>query len=194
MRTTAPALLPIFRSDVQARLLALVFARPEEPQSVSELARRLRAHVATVQREVDRLEEAGILESRREGRSRLVRQGSAATYLPELRALILRVFGPARVIEDALRPIAGIREAYLFGSWAERYLGRPGPPPADVDVLVVGDPDREQVYAAAAEAERAFALPVDVVIRTPNGWAEGEDAFARTIRKGPLVRLDVEAA
>ena len=161
---------------------------------MSEIARRLGAHVATVQREVDRLEEAGIVESRRVGRSRLVQQGSAATYLPELRALILKVFGPAHVLEEALRPIAGIDEAYLFGSWAERYLGRPGPPPRDVDVLVVGDPDRERVYAAAAEAERAIALPVDVVIRTRSGWAGDEDAFARTIRKGPLVRLDTRAA
>jgi len=189
MRTSAPALLPIFRSDVQARLLALVFVRPEEPQAVSDLARRLGAHVATVQREVDRLEGAGILETSRIGRSRLVRPGSTP-YLPELEVLIIKVFGPGRILASALRGIEGIEEAYLFGSWAERFEGRPGPPPRDIDLLLIGRPDRERVYAAATDAERVLGLPVDVLIRSPQAWAGGVDPFVRTVRSGPLVRLD----
>jgi predicted nucleotidyltransferase len=190
MRTSAPALLPIFRSDVQARLLALVFIRPEEPQAVSDLARRLGAHVATVQREVDRLEKVGILATSRVGRSRLVRPGTIPAYMPELRELILKVFGPARFLADALRAVDGVRQAYLFGSWAERYLGQPGPFPRDIDVVVIGEPDREQVYSAATEAERTIGLPVDIIIRSPGVWDDGNDPFVRTIRAGAMIRLD----
>jgi hypothetical protein len=36
--------------------------------------------------------------------------------------------------------------ANIFGSWAARYLQTPGPPPHDLDVLVVGRPARGSVY------------------------------------------------
>ena len=58
-------------------------------------------------------------------------------------------FGPARVISAELDDIAGINEAYVSGSWAARYSGEAGAAPNDVDILVVGDPDRNDVYEAA---------------------------------------------
>ena len=54
MRTKAPPLLPIFRSELQGRLLALLYADPSRGWTISELAAALSVHVATVQREVER--------------------------------------------------------------------------------------------------------------------------------------------
>jgi len=64
--------------------------------------------------------------------------------------------------------------------------------PRDFDVLVVGRPERDKVHRAAAEAERATGLPVDIVIRSPEAWNRQDDGLAGTIRSGPLVTLDLE--
>ena len=193
MRTSAPPLLPIFRSDVQGRLLALIFARPAEEQTVSDLARRLDAHVSTVHREVDRLSQAGILQTRLLGRTRLVRAGSDSPYVPELAALVLKAFGPVPLLRQLVARIGGVDEAYVFGSWAERYHGVTGPVPGDIDVLLVGRPDREVVHATAAEAGRIAGIAVDIVIRSPETWNAGEEGLIRSIRAGHLVPLHGES-
>src|SRR3990172_1465570 len=185
MRTSAPPLAPVFRSALQGRLLALVFLRPEEDQTLTDLARRLDAHPATVHREVRRLSEAGIVETRRVGRTKLVRAGTAAPYGPELAAPILT---------ELLTGLAGIDEAYVYGSWAERYTGRPGPTPGDIDVLLIGEPDRDEAYALAEEAGRIIGLEVSVVIRSPGAWASSDEGFVRGLRAGTLIPLREAAA
>lgn len=191
MRTSAPTLLPLFRSQLQGRLLAILYAEPERERAISELAGSLDAHVATVHREVDRLERAGILASRQVGRTKVVRPNLDSPFAPELSSLVLKAFGPVPVISGLLAQVPGIEEAHVFGSWAERHQGIPGPPPRDIDVLVVGRPERDEVYRAAAEAERVTGIPVDVVIRSPEAWDRQDDGLARTIRSGPRVTLDL---
>jgi len=194
MRTAAPKLLPIFRSDVQGRLLALVFARPDQARSASELARRLGAHVSTVHREVDRLAEAGILRDTRAGRTRLIEAGTRPAYIQELSGLALKTFEPVPVLGDLLAEIPGVHEAYVFGSWAERYEGIPGPVPEDIDVLVIGRPQREAVYEAANRAREITGLEVDVLIRSERAWGSQEEGLIRAIRQGHLVPLVVTDA
>lgn len=194
MRTSAPKLLPIFRSDLQGRLLALVFARPDEAHSVSELARRLGAHVSTVHREVDRLAEAGIFRDTRAGRTRLVEAGTRPAYIQELSALALKTFGPVPVLGDLLASVPGVDEAYVFGSWAERYTGVPGLLPEDVDMLVIGSPDRDTVYEAAGRAREITGLEIDVLIRSHEAWAAQEEGLIRAIRDGHLVPLRAAGA
>ena len=157
MRTSAPPLLPIFRSELQGRLLALLYADPDRGHTISELANALSAHVATVQREVARLEEAGILESARVGKSRVVRPNLRSPYAEDLGSLVIKAFGPARVLGSALSKIPGVEEAFVFGSWADRHAGVRGPAPADVDVLVIGRPDAEALDGVALRAGRSLA-------------------------------------
>ena len=54
-----------------------------------------------------------------------------------------------RVVHEDEERLPGIDALYLFGSWAARYSGVEGQAPGDVDVLVVGHPDRDDVYDAA---------------------------------------------
>jgi predicted nucleotidyltransferase len=191
MRTSAPPLFPLFRSQLQGRLLAAVFAEPGSDRSLSELARRLGAHVATVHREVDRLEQVGILQSHRVGRTRVVRANESSPFEPELSSLVLKSFGPVAVLTALLRGITGVEAAYVFGSWAERYQGLRGASPRDVDVLVVGRPDREEIFDLAAEAERLTGTSVDVVIRSGESWRQAQDPIVRSVRSGPSVELDL---
>lgn len=189
MRTVPPPLLPVFRSDLQGRLLALLFASPRTDYSLSELARRLEAPVSTVYREVARLEKGGLLATRLVGRTRLVRPNEDLPYRDELAALVLKVYGPVHVLADALASIDGIDEAWIYGSWAARARGTPGAPPADLDVIVVGSPDPDELYGAAEEAQSRLGLEVNVMSRSREAWHQAEDGFVRTVRDGPLVPI-----
>jgi len=185
---TAPRdLLPIFRSDGQARILAEIYLHPERETSMSDLARHSGLHPASVQREVSRLEAAGILRTSRVGTARMVRADMDSPIHPELALLVLKALGPPIVISRAIAGIAGIEEAFIFGSWAQRMLGRPGPSPADIDLLVVGAPDRSELSAACREAAASLGREVQPVVVSPADWEPPRTGFLRSVREQGIV-------
>jgi predicted nucleotidyltransferase len=184
-----PGLLPIFRSQHQLRLLGDLFIHSGRAFSIADLERRTGIPQQTLSREIDRLTRAGVVTSRQMGRMKLVEANRDSPYFPDLRSLLLKAVGPAEVIRDRLAPIPGIEEAYLFGSWAQRYEGELGPPPSDIDVLVIGDPDPDDVDAACRSVQRELGLEVNPVVLTRREWESGKSGFLRQIRRGPLVPL-----
>ena len=149
MRSAAPALLPIFRSRLQADILAALLLNAGGEYSLTDLARRFDAPLSTVHGEVGRLADAGLLRRRSVGRTAIVQANSANRLVEPLTELLLRSWGPAQVIAKEFDGLKGAERVLIFGSWSARYLGRPGPPPNDVDVLVVGHPTRAAVYDAS---------------------------------------------
>lgn len=69
-----------------------------------------------------------------------------------------------------LSGIAGVEEAYIYGSWAARYLGEPGPVPHDVDVLIIGTADENNLYDIAREAEHRLGREVNISAVSPQYW------------------------
>jgi len=156
MRSEAPALMPIFRSQHQAALLAWLLLHPENEYTLTELAKKLDVPLTTLQREAQRLVVAGLLQDRNVGRSRLLRANPSNRAAVPLTQLLEVTFGPETVIGEEFN-FTKAEHVLIFGSWADRYRGTPGPPPHDVDVLVVGDLDRADVYDAAIGLRRASA-------------------------------------
>lgn len=190
MRTSPPDLLPIFRSRGQARLLARLFLSEGEDVSLTRLAQEIGLAKSRVSEELDRLEAAGLVVSDRRGNTRVVRANRDSPYYSDLRSLVLKAFGPIRILEDGLSGIDDIEEAYIHGSWAARYLGEPGEAPADIDVLVIGAPDVRAVQRAAREAGRELGREVNATVLSREEW-DGRSGFARTARRRPLVELEL---
>lgn len=189
MVVPAPPLLPIFRSRLQGDLLAALLVVPGTELTLTALAERTGGSLAAVQREVDRLEGAGLLRSHRVGNARLVSADPASPAAGPLAELVTMSFGPVQVLAEEFADLPGIDELAVFGSWAARHAGERGAPPADVDVLVVGEPDRDEVHDAAARAERRLGTPVNATVVSAQRWAEGTDGFVRRVREAPLVTV-----
>src|SRR6266704_5284166 len=101
-----------------------------------------------------------------------------------LTELLLRSFGPQQILAEEFDGLAGIEAAYLFGSWAARYAGQRGRAPADIDVLVIGRPDRDELDEAAQRAGSRLAREVNVTVRSPQWWHDGGTAFTLRSRGG----------
>ncbi len=101
-------------------------------------------------------------------------------------------YGPAVVVPQVLEGLAGIEEAYIYGSWAARRSEEKGSPPGDIDVLVVGNPNRGEIHEAAARAEHTLGREVNIRLVSPQAWREGADLFVKTVRDRPRIRLDLE--
>jgi predicted nucleotidyltransferase len=119
-----------------------------------------------------------------------VRADTASPYYAGLADVLTKAFGVPAVLADVLRPVKGISDAYLYGSWAARHEGQPGRRPVgDIDVLVLGEPDRDQLYEALSAAEKRLGRPVQATIRDA-GWLDsGSGSFHDTVTSRPLLRL-----
>jgi DNA-binding transcriptional ArsR family regulator len=185
-------LLPLLRSEFQGDLLCWLFLHPEAEFSLAELAKRFDVSPATVTREADRFVDAGLVSERRQGNLRLLRAKVDTVVAGPLAELLAVTFGPTAVLGELLAGVRGVAEAYIFGSWAARYRGQPGDVPRDVDVLVVGDADDDDLYDVSRNAERTLGREVNIRRVTLELWQDpGDDPFLDAVRARPLVRLDL---
>ena len=189
-RQPAPALLPILRSQQQGEILALLLGDPDLELSLTDIAARTGAPHPSVYREIQRAEQAGLVTTRKMGNVRLVRANTASPYYPGLADVLTRAFGVPAVLAEVLRPVGGIAAAYIYGSWAARHDGQAGQRPVgDIDVLVLGEPDRDRLYDALSTAEERLGRPIQVTIREPAWLDSGTGAFHDTVVSRPLLKL-----
>ena len=185
-------MLPLFRSQTQALVLTrLLLGQGEE--SLTDLAIAVGSYKNAVKHEVDRLEAAGLVSSRTVGRSRLVSVSAGEPVRSILLDLVLHTYGPIHVVGEELSGVAGIAAAFIYGSWAARYVREPGPPPGDIDVLVVGNPDRDDLFDAVGRATTRLGKEVNVHVVTAAAWAKPKGAFLSAVKANPLAIVPLDS-
>lgn len=186
-------LLPLLRSRVTGALLALLYLHPDRDYSLTEAGKAVGASPKVMSTEADRLVTAGLVREARRGQARLIRAETSGPVSRPLTDLLAVTYGPLPVLSDLLSGITGVERAYIYGSWAARYLGEPGPVPHDVDVLVVGTADENDLYDIAREAESRLGREVNVSAITPQYWEAPDqaDSFMQHVRERPLVKVEL---
>lgn len=127
-------LVGLLGSEVRARLIVHFVVHPESRLGARALARHLGVSgKRSLQIEVDRLVELGLLERHRTGREVLI----VRREHPQWKALSLLVaeYAPTLILRDALADVPGLKAAFIFGSTA-RGDARPD---SDIDLLLYGD-------------------------------------------------------
>lgn len=193
MRSSPPPLLPLLRSRVQGDLLALLYLHPDRDYSLTEAAALIEASVKSVHTEASRLITAGFVRDSRRGNVHLIRAVTDSPVSRPLTDLLAVTYGPLPVLNDLLAGVEGITHAFIYGSWAARYLGEPGPVPGDVDVLVVGTADPDDLDEIARATQHRLGRPVDIRRIRPAAWASPDpaDPFLVSVRERPLLQLRV---
>jgi predicted nucleotidyltransferase len=189
MKACYPSLMPILRSDVQGKILAILLVNKDLEYSVSDLANRVETSLPTALREVRRLEQVQFVSVRPAGNMQLVRANRDHKLFAALTEIVLYSFGPVEVLRGLFSELEGVHEAFIYGSWAERYQGVPGVDPGDIDVLLVGDFDRSQAFDLALKATHIIGKEVAVNNLDAKDWKEAESGFIRTVQSRPLVNL-----
>jgi hypothetical protein len=140
----------------------------------------------------ERAEQTGLVTKRKLGNTRLVRANTASPYYAGLAEVLTRAFGVPTVLAQALEPVEGIAAAYIYGSWAARHEGQTGQRPVwDIDVLILGEPDRDYLYNALSAAEKRLGRPVQATIRDPTWLESGSGPFHDTITSRPMLGLSL---
>ena len=185
---TAPALAPLLRSQAQGIILATILFEPEQEFSLAELADRANRSQPTIWREIDRAQKAGLVTTRKVGNSTLVRADQSSRFLKPLREIVVAAFGAPAIVTEEFAKIQGVDALLLFGSWAARFKGVEGRAPNDLDILVLGNPNRDEIYEIGDQIESKLNLPVQITVRSLQEWNH-PDTFLSDVKDRPLLVL-----
>ncbi|MES2321861.1 MAG: ArsR family transcriptional regulator [Pseudomonadota bacterium] len=123
-------------TPAQQKLLALLFVQVDKAFHLNEIMRLTGLGTASAQRELKRLDDAGLILSERVGNARLFRPNRSSPVYPELHGLIQKTFGLAGVLRSALQPISSsLSVAFVYGSIAKGAETAQ----SDVDLMLVGE-------------------------------------------------------
>lgn len=179
MRKTA-SLDALFTAPRQG-ILAATLMEPGRWWYLSDLARHLGVHHATLQRELARLSKAEILLSRRDGNRSYYRANADSPIFRDLRGLLAKTTGLVNVLRAALRPFERqIESAFVYGSVArasETFQ-------SDVDLIVIGELTLKELAPVLRVAEKTLGRPVN-----PSLYRAEE--FARRFASGSHFIADV---
>lgn len=122
-------------SDSQTRVLRWLFGQPERGFHLNELLRLTGLGSASLQRELNKLVNAGLVRSERVGNLRTFQANAKSLVYKELIGLTRKTLGAQPMLREALASLAPkIETAFIYGSVAKGT----DTAKSDIDVMIVG--------------------------------------------------------
>ena len=172
----------LFGSKTRVAMLSKILSNPDKKYYLRELANELNMPYSMLYKEKDNLAKLGIITEEKKGRINLVAVNRSLPYFAELKALIAKTAGVGGVLRASLAGLTGVKYAAVYGSFASGEESAS----SDVDLLIVGDAEEEEVLRAAASAEKSLGREVNYIL-----WSEKE--FNSKVKSGHHLITDIEA-
>lgn len=155
-------------SQVQLRVLHLLFGQPDQQFNGSQIIQLARSGSGAVQRELGKLTKAGLLIMTVSGNQKLYQANRQSPIFEEIHGLILKTVGLLEPLRSALKALSpGIRVAFVYGSVAKEQ----DTAKSDIDLMIIGSGlAYSEVYAALQKAEKVLRRPVNPNLMTTNEW------------------------
>jgi predicted nucleotidyltransferase len=185
-------------SDSQARLFRWLFGQPERSYHLSELRRLTELGSASLQRELNRLVDAGLVLSERVGNLRRFQANPQSPVYAELIALTRKTLGTVPLLCEALQPIATkLQTAFIYGSVAKQT----DTAQSDIDLILVGENlSLNEILTLLIPLETQLGRKINPNCYTPPEYARRlaePDSFVNRVLAQPILPLigkDLEPA
>ncbi len=177
-------------TDSQSRLYVWLFGQPDRSYHLNELRRLTGLGSASLQRELNRVATAGLVDAQAVGNLRRFQANPQSPVYAELVALTRKTLGTVPVLREALRTLQPkLQSAWVYGSVAKQTdTAR-----SDIDVMLVGnDLLLSQVLAALAPAEAQLGRKVNPSCYSPQEFERRRaepDSFVNRVLSQPTLAL-----
>lgn len=172
------------------RVLALIFGNPGRTFYANELIALAGSGSGAVQRELAKLERAGLVVVRRVGNQKHYRANADAPVFAPLRDLILKTSGLADVLRASLASIGGrIRAAFVYGSVAMKR----DTAVSDIDLMIISDDlSYADLFTILEDASKRLGRTVNPTIYSRPELARRirrQNSFVTRVLKQPRIWL-----
>lgn len=151
-------------SKIRRKVLALFLIDPEKRFYFRETLRLIGAFPGSLQRELKRLTDAGILTIEKIGIHNFYRANVESPIFDELRSIVMKTFGLADIFRDVLRSQAKdqIEVAWIYGSVANAT----DTSSSDIDIIVIGSLSFRELVVILDPIEKSVMRQVNPTLYT----------------------------
>jgi len=176
------------KSKSRQKLLAFYFTNPSTRLHLRDLAARLHIDPSNLSKELRRLERGGLFRSEVVGRQKYFQLNRKYSLFNEVRNIIAKTIGAIPLMGQSLKSIAGIEEAWLFGSFARNQQDAA----SDIDVLVIGAPNSGSLAMSMEKLERQLGREINYTVLSRkefNSRRARKDVFLENVWHNKRVSL-----
>jgi len=173
-------------TKVQQRVLGVLYGNPGRSFYANEVIGLAGTGTGAVQRELARLERAGLVTVKRVGNQKHYQANAAAPVFKELRGLVLKTSGLADELRAALSSLTDqITAAFVYGSVARGQ----DTAESDIDLMVVSDSlSYADLFAKLEESTNRLGRPVNPTVYSQQELAtrvHADNAFIKRVLEQP---------
>lgn len=152
----------LITSKTRIRLLVKFFLNPAMKTYLRELADEFGESTNSVRMELNRLTEAGLLESEARGNIVWYKARQSHPLFPEINRIVSKFTGIDRIVDHLVSRLGELRSAYLIGDYA---AGRDS---GIIDLILVGKVDGSYLTELIAKAEALISRRIRYLVMEPD--------------------------
>ncbi len=177
-----------FKSKITEKILRFYFLNAGAREYINELAKIIEADPGNLDRKLKEMEAEGILSSEFSGKERYYSLNTKYPLLKELKKIYLAKHGLAEALKKRLGKLAGLRQAYIFGS----YAGKNFSAESDIDLLLIGSHSALEAQEAVLPLQRQLQREFNIVDLTEKEFSKrkaDKDEFIANIFAGKIIKI-----
>ena len=162
-----PTLSSVLFSDYRSRVLGLLLLHPERSYYLREIAMLTSTIPGTLKRELDKLNEVGLLTVKKVGNQNHYQANRECPIYEDLANILRKTSGLVDVLMGGLLPLSkNIQNAFVFGSVASGNVNAK----SDIDLMLIGDLTYAEVVSLMHPLQEQLGREINPKIFTVKEW------------------------
>jgi DNA-binding transcriptional ArsR family regulator len=130
----------LFRSRVVVKLIDYFIQDPSKECYLREVSREVNEPASAVQRELQKLEEFGLVVTRRRGNHRYFAINEDFPFLTEMKSMFIKSEGVVRYLKESISDMDGVQLAFIYGEFAKKPSMT-----AEIKIMIIGNAKSEKI-------------------------------------------------
>lgn len=178
----------LFKTN-RRRVLGLLLLHPEQGYHVREIARLTSTAAGTINKELRKLAEAGLLRQKRQGNQLLYQADTDSVIFEELAGILRKTSGLAEVLAEALLPLSEMIDvAFVFGSIASGKANNN----SDIDICIIGEVAFGDAVRALYDSQVVLQREINAKCYSSSEWDALKikpTAFFKQLLDKPVINI-----
>lgn len=156
----------LITSRTRIKLLLKFFSNSSNAAYLRSLAEEFGESTNSVRVELNRLKEAGLLESEASGNTILYKANTKNPLFPDLRNVVSKYLGFDHIIEEVVARLGDVELAFVSGAYAE---GRDN---GIIDLVLVGEVNKVKLFEYVERTEKIIHRKLRPLLLTPKDFEQ----------------------
>lgn len=161
----------LITSKMRINILTRLFLNTSEEAYLRELASEFNVSPSQVKEEVGNLSAAGLLVSRKSGRTVKFKANTRHPLFPELQSMVSKSLGMDRIVDSVVSRLGNLEKAILIDDYAR------GRDTGIIDLVLVGNVDRVNLGDLIGKTEKYLKRKIRTLVVTRKEFRDLEDSL-----------------